>query len=103
MGKPMKIAICIVISLILMVSIPTITLAGEDGVNTVNRAKVARIKAKQRALARKNGTSGSAANSADGCGNINIGNVVNEKGSTGAREITVVIDGDVISTNNNCK
>jgi hypothetical protein len=87
-------------------SIPAISFAedkDDKDVNVVNKAKVARLKAKQRALARQNGTNGDPANSADGCGNINIGNVVNERGAKGAREINVVIDGDVISANNNCK
>lgn len=88
---------------VFMIQMP-VTMAGDPSVSPKMNAKIARIKAKQRAIARKNGTdSRTAGRSTDGCGNVSIGNVVNEKGAQATREVMVVITGDVISTGNKCK
>jgi hypothetical protein len=87
---------------VFMIQSPVVT-AGDPSVNPKMNAKIARIKAKQRALARKNGTEGGAGRNSDGCGNIAIGNVTNEKGAQATRDLTVVVTGDVISTGNKCK
>lgn len=74
----------------------------KDGTN----AKLARIKAKQRGRqAQSQNSQPGSENPTDkgGCGSIDIGNVTNERGSRGTREITVIITGDVINANNNCK
>lgn len=38
-----------------------------------------------------------------GCGNISIANIVNAQRFNGLRNLTVIVEGPVISTDNNCR
>lgn len=78
---------------------PSYAAAGEQDINAQKfSAKVARVKAKQRAMARKNGTEGEPS----GCGGVDIGNVSSES-RTGNVDNVVVVEGDIINIANNCK
>ena len=37
------------------------------------------------------------------CGSTNVGNVTNERGARGPRDLTVIVTGDIINTNNKCR
>ena len=94
-----KIAGLIVIPLFLQFGIATSSSAGEQDISSQKfNAKVARIKAKQRALARQAGTEGEPS----GCGGVNVGNVESDSKSGNIDNI-VVIQGDVINIATNCK
>jgi len=72
---------------------------GEQDINAQDfSAKIARVKAKQRALARKNGTEGEPS----GCGGVDVGNVKSES-RTGNVDNIVVVQGDIINIASNCK
>ena len=73
-------------------------------------AKMARLKAKARAQKNKRQKEFSDEGSVDSpdqqlaeCGALSIGNVVGGSGFRTPREINVLIDGDVINANNNCR
>lgn len=70
----------------------------EDIKEQAFNAKVARIKARQRALARKNGTEGEES----GCGGVNVGNVQSDT-RVGDVNNVVVVEGDIINIAKNCK
>ena len=72
-------------------------------------SKLALERAKSRNVNRAASTKGGASNGLDGaspaeCGSVNIGNVITGgKPGFQPREVTVVITGDVINANNQCK
>ena len=74
------------------------------GLNAGHAAKVARERAKQDA-ARSARADDAQERERDGdCGNLEIGNVdVGNRPGRTPREITVVVRGDVINTNNKCR
>ncbi len=68
-------------------------------------AKVARSKAKKRLM--KSGQNdadggGGSGSSSAGCGSLEVGNV-QTGGRGGPREVTVIVTGDVVNANNNCR
>jgi hypothetical protein len=89
----------------------TQALAGAESFSDDTNAKMARVKAKTQRMkttgdarsTAKDRSAGKNATTGD-CGSINIGNTVNQ-GTVGVRkqETIVIIDGDVINANNNCK
>ena len=97
-------------------SIPaTQVYAGAESFDDESNAKMARVKAKTKRIkkssastARSTAKSRTDSSSSDGmnaeCGSINIGNTVNQS-PVGVRnqETIVIIDGDVINANNECK
>lgn len=95
----------IALSLALSFSLPGITQAGEEYLEDDNNAKLARIKAKQRVWeAMDGGDEGSGSGAGGGeCGSLNIGNVQNNGVGGRPREVIVVVTGDVINANNNCR
>ena len=108
-----KCAIAITMVLAFTVGLPvTPVIAGSTGISDDTNAKLARVKATSkrnagsRAQAGRDAASESAAgNPAVGeCGSINIANTVTE-GNVGNfnQETIVVIDGDIINANNECK
>ncbi len=88
----------------------TPAVAGELELTDAQNAKLARHRAKERVLKNEKqenylpeGTPDN--NSDDGdddCGSVDIGNVVNNAGFGGPREIDVIITGDIINANNKC-
>jgi hypothetical protein len=79
--------------------------AGEIDLPNEANAKLARIKAKMRAAEmdrkREGGPRGATAAGAS-CGAVAIGNTATG-GGRAPREVTVVVTGDVINANNDCK
>lgn len=87
-----------------IVSIET-SVAGEEELNDLSNAKLAHHRAKQRML---DGRKSSEERERDGsqggsCGSLNVGNVSNQRGAKGPREVTVIVTGDIINANNNCR
>ena len=84
--------------------------AGELELTDAQNAKLARHRAKERVLKNEKqenylpeGTpSNSSDDGNDDCGSVDIGNVVNNAGFGGPREIDVIITGDIINANNKC-
>lgn len=81
-------------------------IAGEEELDDMDNAKLAHHRAKQRMLdSRKSSEErdrDSRQNSGS-CGSLNIGNVSNQRGARGPKEVTVIVTGDVINANNNCR
>jgi len=93
------------------VSLVSQALAGEIELNDIQNAKLARHKARERVMRNEkqedylDDSSGPGPSSADDgdCGTVDIGNVVNNKGSFGGpKAIDVIITGDIINANNDC-
>jgi hypothetical protein len=81
---------------------PALTMAGEEGLEDDANAKLARVKAKQRAFG-SGSDFGSGSGSNAECGSLNVGNVDNRGRNSRLREVIVVVEGDVINANNNCR
>jgi hypothetical protein len=83
----------------------TISYAGEEDLNDLQNAKVAHMMAKQRMLeAQMSDEDREKASSNKGsCGSVNVGNVSNQRGARGPKEVIVVVKGDVINANNKCR
>jgi len=84
-------------------------LAGELDLSDAQNAKLSRHKAKERVSkneAQKDYSVGRDENSDEledeECGTVDIGNVVNNKGFGGPKQIDVIITGDIINANNDC-
>ena len=84
--------------------------AGELDLPDQQNAKMARLKAEGRVLKNKDqkdyidtDDTGNPGQLEAECGAVNIGNVVSKRGFGVPREINVIIDGDVINSNNNCR
>lgn len=78
--------------------------AGDIDMDDETNAKLARLKARERAMAQASGQAGAQGQNGIGeCGSLNVGNVINEKGVKAPREVTVVISGDVINMGNKCR
>lgn len=88
----------------------TPAVAGELELTDAQNAKLARHRAKERVLKNEKQESylpeGTPSNNNDDgdddCGSVDIGNVVNNAGFGGPREIDVIITGDIINANNKC-
>lgn len=93
-----KMIVALSISSLMIIASPSL-FAGDLGSDDKMNAKVARIKAKQRAQARADGTEGEEGE----CADVNIGNVENNRGARVTKENIVVITGDVINVDNKCK
>lgn len=84
--------------------------AGELDLSDAQNAKLARHKAKERVSkneAQKDYSvgaedTGSGELNEEECGTVDIGNVVNEKGFGGPKQIDVIVTGDIINANNDC-
>lgn len=83
--------------------------AGELELSDAQNAKLARHKAKERVSkneAQKDYSIGSEDDNEtsddEECGTVDIGNVVNNKGFGGPKQIDVIITGDIINANNKC-
>jgi hypothetical protein len=73
------------------------------GLNAESRAKIAKARTK-RAIAAQNGQSQSESGREESaCGSLDIGNVFAGKPGQIPREVTVIVTGDVINANNECK
>jgi hypothetical protein len=67
-------------------------------------AKIARLKAKQRALVKAAGEEGNNAGEKPACADVSIGNIENDSSVRGNTENVVVVTGDVIAiSGRNCK
>lgn len=82
--------------------------AVEDFMEDDDGAKMARLKAKQRYFDAKSDRDDNASDRRDkrssaACGSLNIGNVVNQRGARGPREVNIIVTGDVINANNRCR
>ena len=97
----MKVTDYIIIILVMFIFSSSQCFSNEKIKDETN-AKIARIKAKGRTGGHQRSQSGTPSDS-DKCGSIEIGNAVNQRGSQGTKEITVVVTGDVINANNDCK
>ena len=108
-----KISIAVITTLTFSLCLPVMpAFSGSAEISDETNAKLARVKAKSkrlsgsRAKSARNAASESAAgNPAVGeCGSINIANTVNE-GNVGHmnQETIVIVDGDIINANNECK
>ncbi len=97
----MKITNCMILLLLVNFCISPIAFSGDLDFGDEINAKLAREKAKSRRFGRSN-SSGSGGDSGK-CGSSELGNVVNERGSRGTKEVTVIVTGDVINANVDCK
>lgn len=82
--------------------------AVEDFLEDDDGAKMARLKAKQRYFDAKSDRDDDDENRRDkrssaACGSLNLGNVVNQRGARGPREVNIIVTGDVINANNRCR
>ncbi|MGI9316107.1 MAG: hypothetical protein ACR2QW_02145 [bacterium] len=84
--------------------------AGELELTDIQNAKLARHRARERVMKNEkqedyleDDTPGPSDLDNGDCGTIDIGNVVNNKGFGGPKEIDVIITGDIINANNDCK
>jgi len=83
--------------------------AGEIELTDMQNAKLSRHKAKER-VSRNEANKGyeigdnddSSSAEEEDCGTVDIGNVVNNKGFGGPKQIDVIITGDIINANNDC-
>lgn len=67
-------------------------------------AKIARLKARQRALVKQAGEEGADAGDKPACADVSIGNIENDSSVRGNTENVVVVTGDVIAiSGRNCK
>lgn len=100
-----KIVFVVSLLTVLALAVPMPSVAEDNlGEDSQDAAKIARLKAQQRrAKAESSGVSGASGSGSDACGGVNVGNVVNERGAKGPKEVTVVITGDVINMGNKCK
>jgi hypothetical protein len=99
-----SVSIFLIISFLLF-TVPTVGVAGEAAFKDETNAKIARIKAKQKRMERSNRAQGIDPGRGDSskCGSVEIGNINNERGATSPKEVTVIVTGDVINTDNNCR
>ncbi len=86
-----------------------VALAGEIELTDIQNAKLARHKARERVMKNEKqedylpeGTPRNEQEDDADCGTVDIGNVVNNAGFGGPREIDVIITGDIINANNKC-
>ena len=98
----------------LVIGLPTggvisAALAGELDLSDAQNAKLAKHKARERVSkneAQKDYSIGTEDDNEtsddDECGTVDIGNVVNNKGFGGPKQIDVIITGDIINANNKC-
>jgi len=103
-----------VLAIVLSMLLPTMAISPADAggldFDDQQNAKMARLKAKSRAEKNKRQKEFLDGGSVDDpdqqfaeCGAVSIGNFVDGRGSRTPREINVLIDGDVINANNNCR
>ena len=83
--------------------------AGEIELTDIQNAKLARHRARERVMKNEkqedyidDDTPGPSDLNDGDCGTVDIGNVVNNKGFGGPKEIDVIITGDIINANNDC-
>ena len=86
-----------------------VAMAGEIELTDLQNAKLARHRAKERVMKNEKqedylpeGTPNNQQDEDGDCGTVDIGNVVNNAGFGGPREIDVIITGDIINANNKC-
>lgn len=84
--------------------------AGEIELTDIQNAKLARHRARERVMKNEkqedyidDGTPGPSELNDGDCGTVDIGNVINDKGFGGPKEIDVIITGDIINANNDCR
>ena len=82
-----------------MCSLSTLSSAGEEGLTDLQNAKVAYQLAKQRQLEAQKTKEEREDDSGQEqkCGAVDIGNVSNQRGARGPREVITVVKGDVIN------
>ena len=94
------VAVLIIAGIIFISSV--IVVAGELSFSDKTNAKLAHIKAKARQQEAMLGSGQGLQKNDRFCGSVNVGNVQNSRGSTGTREVTIIITRDIINANNNC-
>ena len=79
--------------------------AGEIDIEDKLNSKISKVKARYKMMASEesddyfNNNFGQKEN----CGSIDIGNIKDSKRPSSSKEVTVIITGDVVNTNNKCK
>ena len=97
----------LIMTVVLSLLLPMGAFAGEDGLDDLQNAKLARVKAKYRVEEVRDAADGIMGNEGGGddedCGSVNIGNVHNNSPFGGTKENTVIVIGDIINAYNKCK
>ena len=111
-NAPRTLALATALALVAAMAAPetgSVAMAGELELTDLQNAKLARHRAKERVMKNEKqedylpeGTPSNQQEEDGDCGTVDIGNVVNNAGFGGPREIDVIITGDIINANNKC-